>query len=530
MAHGGQEPESEVLVGTAFDGRGDEDLSGVLGPLTRFAPILCRPRHDSRAGEVLRRAEEAFRDGCAWQECYDGGPRGEEYFPFCFEYEERAEGFEGGGLNFSVYDCAVYSEPFKVRLTCVRRGPDLALEFHYDAARLPAESVEALATHYETLLSDALDNPNEQISRLRILDERRLELQLRGWNATSTDYPREACIHELFERQAARTPDAVAVEFEGRRLTYGELSARSDALARRLSALGVGPDSPVAVSMERSAKLIVALLGVLKAGGAYVPLDPSYPRERLCFMLEDSGARALVTERGLVGALPDAGLPVLFVEEEWGEEAEAAEVEVRRGVEAQSLAYVIYTSGSTGTPKGVAVTHRAVLRLVVNSDYVRLGPGDVVAQASNSSFDAATFEIWGALLSGARLVGVSGDEALAPAGYADLLKRRGVTAMFLTTALFNQVAAAEPAAFRSVRHLLFGGEAVDAGRVRDGVRGGRAAEATARLRADRSTTFATWHRWGRQDLGRRTIPIGRPVAEHADSTSSTAISAPCRRA
>jgi amino acid adenylation domain-containing protein len=509
---GGQEPDSEVVVGTAFDGRGDADLSGVLGPLTKFAPLLGRPRHDSRAAEVLRRAEEALGDGDAWQECYDGGPRGEDYLPFCFEYEERAEGFEGGGLAFSVYDCAVYNEPFKVRLTCVRRGPDLALEFHYDAALLAAESVEALAAHYETLLSDTLDNPDEQISRLRILDDRQLESQLRGWNATSTDYPREACIHELFERVAARTPDAVALDFGGRQLTYGELAARSDVLARRLSALGVGLDAPVAVCMERSAELIVALLGVLKAGGAYVPLDPSYPRERLSFMLEDSGARALVTKRGLVGALPDVAVPVILVDEACGVGAEAGEVEPPRHGDAQSLAYVIYTSGSTGRPKGVMVTHRAVVRLVVNSDYVRLGPADVVAQASNSSFDAATFEIWGALLAGARLVGVSGDEALAPAGYAERLKRQGVTAMFLTTALFNQVAAVDPTAFHSVGHLLFGGEAVDAGRVREVFGVGRPERLLHVYGPTESTTFATWHLVDEADRSRHTIPIGRPVA------------------
>ncbi|MCP4667830.1 MAG: AMP-binding protein, partial [Deltaproteobacteria bacterium] len=272
--------------------------------------------------------------------------------------------------------------------------------------------------------------------------------QLNGeWTATATDYPREPTVARLFEAQAAARPAATAVVYGDQRLTYGELNARANRLGHRLAALGVGPDVLVGLYLERSAAMVVAVLATLKAGGAYLPLDLAYPPERLAFMLEDAAAPVVITTRQLAATLPEGlaeRLEVICLDRDAARIAVHGDGNPSPSVSAENLAYVIYTSGSTGIPKGVAVTHRAIARLVLNTDYVELGPGDRVAQASNTSFDAATFELWGPLLNGGQLVGIRKDEALHPAGLAAAIRERGITALFLTTALFNQVVRAEP--------------------------------------------------------------------------------------
>ena len=208
------------------------------------------------------------------------------------------------------------------------------------------------------------------------------------WNATRTPYPRDACIHQLFEAQVEQTPEAIAVVFEDQQLTYRELNAHANQLARFLRQYGVGPEVLVGICLERSLELVVGLLGILKAGGAYVPLDPTYPKERLAFMLEDAQVRVLVTKQPLVAALPAPRTRVVCLDVDWATIAQESAANLGSETTAEHLAYVMYTSGSTGIPKGIAVSHRAVVRLVCETNYVQLGPTDRLAQASNAAFDA----------------------------------------------------------------------------------------------------------------------------------------------
>src|SRR6185369_1021802 len=230
---------------------------------------------------------------------------------------------------------------------------------------------------------------------------------------------------------------------------------------------------------------------VLLAGGAYLPLDPAHPRERLAFMLADAAAPVVVAEERLRDLLPAAGAAWLAIDgDEDGPEAGAAPP---GNVDPASLSYLMYTSGSTGTPKGVAVPHRAVVRLVRETDYAQAGPADRVAQLANPAFDAATFEIWGALGNGAALVIVPREVALAPERLAGFLAARQVSALFLTTALFNQVAREVPAAFQSLTWLLFGGEAADPLSVRRVLAAGPPARLLHVNGPTENTTFSTWH-------------------------------------
>ncbi|MFL5380925.1 MAG: amino acid adenylation domain-containing protein, partial [Longimicrobiaceae bacterium] len=329
-------------------------------------------------------------------------------------------------------------------------------------------------------------------------------------------FQRDASLPALFAEVVRARPDAEAVAWEGERLSYGELDARANRLARHLRAAGVRPGQRVGVSLERSAGLVTAMLAVLRAGASYVPLDPAYPAERRAFMRRDAGLAALVAARAAdAGVEPGERVRVVALQEERAAiAAHPADAPVAPAF-GGSEAYVVYTSGSTGTPKGIAVTHRGVARLARGADYVRLGPGDRVAQLSNTSFDAATFEVWGALLSGATLVGVGREVSLDPAALAAAIREQGLTTVFLTTALFNAVARAVPHAFAPLSHLLFGGEAVDPEAVRRVLAAGAPRRLLHVYGPTESTTFATWHRVDDVPEGAETVPIGRALAHTA---------------
>jgi amino acid adenylation domain-containing protein len=258
--------------------------------------------------------------------------------------------------------------------------------------------------------------------------------------------------------------------------------------------------------------MVVGLLGILKAGGAYVPLDPAYPQERLAFMLADAQVPVLLTQQRLVGRLPQYTGRVVYLDTDRVALSRESQENPTSRVRAENLAYVIYTSGSTGRPKGVAVPHRAINRLVFNTNYVQLEPDDRVAQASNVSFDAATFEIWGALLQGAQLIGMEKDVALSPQDFAVHLHEQGISVLFLTTALFNQLASTVASGFGSVRHLLFGGEAVDPKWVKEVLNHGRPERLLHVYGPTESTTFSSWYLVQEVPQGAMTIPIGSPIS------------------
>ena len=382
--------------------------------------------------------------------------------------------------------------------------------FEYSTDLFEASTIARMAGHFVNLLEAIVADPEQRISRMPFLGPAERRQLVREWNETRSEYPRDRCVHELFEAQVERSPDGIAAIFGDERVTYGELDRRANRLAHLLRSRGVGPAARVGIFLERSLDMVVALLGVLKAGGAYVPLDPEYPRERLAFILRDSGASLLVTHSVLRSGLPEDTAEVVCIDLDPAADAGSADLPSRTS--AENLAYVMYTSGSTGTPKGVAVAHRAVTRLVCDTNYIALGPADHVAQASNASFDAATFEIWGALLHGARLVGIPKDVLLAPRDLASVLEAERITVLFVTTDLFNQLVREVPGIFRSLRTLLFGGSAVDPRWVREVLAHGRPQRLLHVYGPTESTTFASWYEIRTVAEDATTIPIGRPVA------------------
>jgi amino acid adenylation domain-containing protein/thioester reductase-like protein len=331
-------------------------------------------------------------------------------------------------------------------------------------------------------------------------------------NRTRTEYPRDATVHELFEAQVSEDRCAIAAVHEGRTITYGELACRARRLARSLKRRGVGPGVPVGIFVERSLPMLVGLLGILMAGGAYVPLDPAYPDERLRLMLSEANVAVLIAEPTRATKLftkgPILSLDAAFVDVD--DAVEPLEDESKRAT-ATDTAYIMFTSGSTGKPKGVAVPHRAIVRLVVNARYFAASRDDRFAQISNLSFDASTFEIWGALLNGARLVILPEEARISPAVFRAEIGREGITIMFLTTALFHQLAAAAPGVFAPLQTLIVGGEALDPKWAQAVLAAGGPKQLINGYGPTENTTFSTTYLVQDVTEAAGSVPIGTPI-------------------
>ncbi|GAA4055855.1 non-ribosomal peptide synthetase [Nonomuraea soli] len=404
------------------------------------------------------------------------------------------------GLSARLRQTDTETAKFDLTLTLHEAPGEMLLEVEYATDLLDAATADRLAAQWLHLLRGLLDTPGEPVSRVEALPDDQRH-QLMTWEGTPGADP-DVAIPELVARQVADRGDAVAVSDGQVKLTYADLWSRSGALAARL---GPRPGELVGLACHRGADLVIAMLAILRTGAAYVPLDPSYPAARLAFMLEDSGVSTLVGHGDLLAALPRDGRETIEIGDEHG----TAAPEVRVGPE--DAAYVIYTSGSTGRPKGVVVPHRGIVRLVRGADYVPLDTSTVLAQLSNASFDAITFEVWGALANGGRVVIVPPRTALSPPALAQLLRAEHVTTMFLTTALFNTTTGEEPDAFATVDHLYFGGEALDVARVGQVLRGGLGPRALHNIYGPTEvTTFSTFEPL--TDAPTTRGPIGRPIS------------------
>ncbi len=380
--------------------------------------------------------------------------------------------------------------------------------WRYRRDRFEADEIVQLDRHYCRLLAALIANPDQRISEPCFLSEAEWERTVHTWNDTRTDYPRNATIPDLFAQIAVQHADSVAIVDGSERVTYRELDQRSNRLASRLRNEGVQSGDRVGLALDRSISMVVSMLGVLKAGCAYVPLDSAYPVDRLSFMIADTDLAAIVTDRANKKKLA-SNVRIVSVEEVTeGDPAVAPE----HGCTPESTAYIMYTSGSTGTPKGVEVPHRAIVRLVRSATYVDFGPAEVFAQISNSSFDAITFEVWGALLNGARLVILPTTVVLSPEAFADAIQKHRLSAMFLTASLFNLIAAHCPSAFHTVRHLMVGGDAVDPRWARHVLETARPRKLINGYGPTECTTFSVTHDIREVAQGASNVPIGRPLS------------------
>ena len=400
---------------------------------------------------------------------------------------------------------------FDLRLDLWDTDEGIGGQVEYCRDLFEVATIERMVTHYHTLLESIVDNPDQLISELRLLTEAERRQLLVEWNRTDTDYPREECIQQLFEAQVERRGDAVAVVFGGQELSYKELNRRANQVAHHLRSLGVGPEVMVGVCMERAVEMVVGVLGVLKAGGAYVPLDPQYPKERLSFMIKDAGVQVLLTQQRLRAAA-EVGARVICLDTDWEVISRESEENPTSGVTADNLAYVIYTSGSTGQPKGLGAIHRGVVRLVKQTNYADLNEEEVFLQLAPLTFDASTFELWGALLNGARLV-ISPPQALSLEELGEALRHYQVTTLWLTAGLFHQMVEGQPEKLAPLGQLLAGGDVLSVPHVERALQAlGERGRLINGYGPTENTTFTCCFSMTNKSEVGASVPIGRPVA------------------
>jgi amino acid adenylation domain-containing protein len=345
-----------------------------------------------------------------------------------------------------------------------------------------------------------------------LLSDAEREQTVVAWNDTAVAYPRNGSLAVLFEEQADRSPDAPALRFGDDQLSYRELDERANQLAHALAGLGVGAEARVGLCLGYGADWVIGALAAVKLAAVYVPLDPDYPADRLAYMAEDSDVRVVLVRSATAGRLAGTAAHLVDLDEVAPAIAAGPLGRLARPAHPDHLAYLMYTSGSTGRPKGVAVTHRNVVRLVLGIDYVDFRPGDSVAQCSNISFDAATFEVWGALLNGARLAGITKDDILDPARLGERIREEGIDILFLTTSLGMQVARDHPAALAGLRCFVFGGEQADPHALRALLAHGAPQRLVNGYGPTETTTFAAAHECHGLGPGDTVVPIGRPLS------------------
>jgi amino acid adenylation domain-containing protein/thioester reductase-like protein len=539
--------QADILVGSAMAGRTHPDLAGLMGYFVNPVGMRADFSIDLSFNALLEQVRQTVLEALDHQD-YPPALLAERLhivhrdasrpplFETTFIYEKaHVEGVGGlnslalgipgawieiGGLTLESMSLLRQPSQFDLTLMMAETGEGLSAAFIYNPDLFDAATISRFARHYQTLLDGITASPERPLSAIPLLSEaeRTFFAEL---NATEADYPRELCLHQLIEGQAARTPDSIAVVFHDQQWTYRELVARANVIAAVLQKHGVGPETLVGLCVDRSPDMLAALLGILKAGGAYLPLDPTFPRERLAFMLADSAAPVLVTQTSLTTHFPEYSGQVLLLEEHFNLPLSASNNgfhpskqilnQGERG-SSDNLAYVLYTSGSTGKPKGVMITHRALVNFLSS---MQIQPGlkadDTLLAVTTLSFDIAGLELYLPLVRGAKVVIADRETASDPNLLLEELERCGATVMQATPATWRMLV---DAGWRGKTDLkiLCGGEALSsalAGQLLE-----RGSELWNLYGPTETTIWSTLYRVersGQSGSTGGTAPIGRPI-------------------
>lgn len=515
--------QDDILVGVPTAGRRPVETERLIGVFINTLVLRTRLSGNPSFRDLLRRVRETALGAYAHQDLSfeklvealhpDRDLSHSPFFQVMFVLRNLPdEPATMPGLRLESMELDIGVARFDLTIEIIQqRDHGLMCRFEYNTDLFDDATIERMGGHFRTLLEGIAADPESRISELPLITETERHEIVVEWNDTRQKYPADKCIAEVFEAQVEKTPDATAVVFADRRLSYRELNRQANQLARYLQRLGIGPEKPVAICVERSLEMVVGLLAILKAGGAYVPLDPCYPKERLAFMLKDALAPVLLTQKGILASFPEHEVRVVCLDADREAINRENDGNTHSGAAAENLAYVMYTSGSTGTPKGVEISHRGITRLLFGVDYVELDASQTFLQLAPISFDASTFEIWGALLHGGKCV-LSPQRLPGPAELRTILERHEVTTLWLTASLFNTIVDEDPLTLAGVRQLLIGGEALSVSHVRRALSMLPATQIINGYGPTESTTFTCCYRIP-HELGETTssIPIGRPI-------------------
>ena len=473
--------QEDILVGTPVANRTRKESEDMIGYFLNTIVLRANLSGDPTFRELLRRARETVLGALGHQDLpleklIDAlqPERNQSYTPlfqvlFVLQNTPMPD-LELPGLVLRPFEIDNRTAKFDLTVSLAETPEGMAGWIEYATDLFDPDRIERLAGHFQRIVEQVSQNPEACLSQLSVLTPGERTQLLTEWNRTAAEYPRDLCIHELFEEQVRSDPDRIALEFQGERWTYGRLDSEASRIAAALRQRGVGPDTMVALCVERSPKMVAGVLGILKSGGAYVPLDPAYPKERLAFVLEDTRAKAVVTEtalvelvRGLAAAAKADNLPHIICVDEIAGTPTTSGTDGFTGVVARpdNLAYVIFTSGSTGKPKGVQIEHRSVVNFL---ESMRREPGlcaeDVLVAVTTLSFDIAGLELFLPLTTGARVVLASRETASDGPELARLLERSGATMLQATPATWRLLLEAGWTGHSNFR-ILCGGEAWD---------------------------------------------------------------------
>ncbi|MBV9788338.1 MAG: amino acid adenylation domain-containing protein [Chloroflexi bacterium] len=466
--------EHDLVFGATVSGR-PADLAGsetMVGCFINTLPVRVQVEPELQVRDWLQALQRQQADLRQYEfsplvqvQSWSDVPRGEPLFESIVVFENYPSNVFGQSEELRVFQKTNYP------LTLIAvPGPSLTLRIGYETHRFDAATIKRLLTQLETVLVSMADHLELRLADVDFLTDDERQRLIHDWNNTAVDYAQDVCLHQLVAEQVARTPEAIAVTFEGQSLSYAELDARANQLAHQLQALGVGPEVRVGICMERSLELVVGLLGILKAGGAYVPLDPGYPPDRLQFMLADSQTPVLLTQQAIAQVMAERFGPadqnstfqVLTLDRDWSTIAGQPTTAPTTAVEAGNLAYMIYTSGSTGQPKGALNEHRGIVnRLLWMQDTYGLNATDRVLQKTPFSFDVSVWEFFWPLLTGATLVVAKPGGHQDPAYLVDLIARERITTLHFVPSMLR-IFLDEPSLDRisTLKRVICSGEAL----------------------------------------------------------------------
>ncbi|WP_219194688.1 surfactin non-ribosomal peptide synthetase SrfAB [Bacillus velezensis] len=461
----------DVVFGTVVSGRPSEinGIETMAGLFINTIPVRIKIDKDAAFSDVMA----AVQKNAVEAERYD-------YVPLydiqkrsaldgsllnhlvAFENYPLDKELENGGmeerLGFSIkVEHAFEQTSFDFNLI-VYPGKTWTVKIKYNGAAFAHDAIERTAHHLTCMMKAAVGTPDAPVRELGLVSGEEERQIVEIFNDTKTALPEEEAVHRLFEAQANRTPASIAIKEEGREWTYREVNEAANRLARHLVKSGLEKGRTAAIMNDRSAETVIGMLAVLKAGGAYVPIDPAFPEDRLRFMAADSSIRLVLTVQDYQEQAGTLQVPIVMLNESADETVSGTDLNLPAG--GNDLAYIMYTSGSTGKPKGVMIEHRNIIRLVKPSNYVPVHEEDRMAQTGAVSFDAGTFEVFGALLNGAALHPVKKETLLDAGRFAQFLKEQRITTMWLTSPLFNQLAQKDAGMFNTLRHLIIGGDAL----------------------------------------------------------------------
>jgi aspartate racemase len=517
----------EISVGTPVAGRSRREVEDLIGLFVNTVVVRNEVKGEESFRELLQRVRRVTLAGYAHEEVPfekvverlqpERSLSHSPLFQVVFAWQVSAlPELQLSGVTARRRELRSETAKFELTLQLEESDGEVRGWLEYNRDLFAAESMRRLLGHYQRILQAVVEQPERRLAELEWLGESERRQLLAEWNQTRAGYPSDVCIHELFAAEAEAQADAVAVECGAVALSYGELNRRANQVGHHLRRLGVGADEVVGIWMERSVELVVGLLGILKAGGAYLPLEVGYPAKRLRYMLEDARARVVLTTTAVrqevdEAALAGVGVQLVYLDADWeriGRESVGAVANCSR---ADNLAYLTYTSGSSGAPKGVSVVHRGVVRLVKQNHYARLARDEVFLHQAPLSFDASTFEIWGSLLNGARLVLMTaGVPSLEEIGTA--LRRYGVSTLWLTAGLFHVMVEERLADLRCLRQLLAGGDVLSPAQVERFLREAAGCTLINGYGPTENTTFSCTYEMKEATQFASAVPIGRPIA------------------